>query len=166
MSHSVGGAAVRSTVGDMRNTLLVLHILGVATWFGANMVLAFASPRAAHASAETRLWWASTQGAMARVLYNVAGILVLITGVVLVLDSDFVSFADTFVTVGFIAVIVGAVLGMVVFGPGSRKVVDAIERGDEAEERSLNSRLAVFGAIDSLVLVFAIAAMVGKWGLG
>ncbi len=157
---------MRSTVDHMRNTLLVLHILGVATWFGANMVLAFAGPRAAHASAETRLWWATTQGAMARVLYNVAGIVVLITGVVLVLDSDFLSFADTFVTIGFVAVLIGAVLGMAVFGPGSRKIADAIERGDEAEERSLNNRLAVFGAIDSLVLVFAIAAMVGKWGLG
>jgi uncharacterized membrane protein len=150
----------------MRNTLLVLHILGVATWFGANMVLAFAGPRAAHATAETRRWWAETQGSMARVLYNVAGVLVLITGVGLVLDSDFVAFSDTFVTVGFLAVIIGAVLGMAVFGPGTRKLADAIEAGDEATEKSLNGRLAVFGAIDSLVLVFAIAAMVGKWGLG
>lgn len=149
----------------MRNTLLVLHILGVATWFGANMVLAFAGPRVAHASAETRRWWAETQGSMARVLYNVAGILVLITGVGLVLDSG-VSFGSTFVTVGFLAVIIGAVLGMAVFGPGTRRLAAAIEAGDEATEKSLNGRLAVFGAIDSLVLVFAVAAMVGKWGLG
>lgn len=150
----------------MRNTLLVLHILGVATWFGANMVLAFAGPRAAHATAETRRWWAETQGAMARVLYNVAGILVLLTGVGLVLDSEVASFADPFISIGFAAVIVGAVLGMAVFGPGSRKLVAAIDAGDESTERSLNGRLAVFGAIDSLVLVFAVAAMVGKWGLG
>jgi hypothetical protein len=91
---------------------------------------------------------------------------VLITGVGLVLDSDFVAFSDTFVTVGFLAVIIGAVLGMAVFGPGTRKLADAIEAGDETTEKSLNSRLAVFGAIDSLVLVFTIAAMVGKWGLG
>lgn len=148
----------------MRNTLLVLHILGVATWFGANMVLAFAGPRAANATAETRRWWAETQGSMARVLYNVAGVLVLITGVGLVLDSG-VSFGSTFVTVGFVAVIIGAVLGMAVFGPGTRKLAAAIEAGDEATEKSLNGRLAVFGAIDSLVIVFAIAAMVGKWGL-
>jgi uncharacterized membrane protein len=148
----------------MRNTLLVLHILGVATWFGANMVLAFAGPRAAHASAETRRWWAETQGSMARVLYNVAGILVLVTGVGLVLDSG-VSFGSTFVTVGFLAVIIGAVLGMAVFGPGTRRLAAAIDSGDEATEKSLNGRLAVFGAIDSLVIVFAVAAMVGKWGL-
>ena len=150
----------------MRNTLLVLHILGVATWFGANMVLAFAGPRTLNAPVEARLWWAATQGAMARVLYNVAGILVLLTGVGLVLDSDFVSFADPFISIGFVAVIIGAGLGMAVFGPGSRKLTAAIEAGDAAEERSLNARLGVLGAIDSLVLVFTIAAMVGKWGLG
>lgn len=148
----------------MRNTLLVLHILGVAAWFGANMVLAFAGPRVASASAETRRWWAETQGAMARVLYNVAGVLVLITGVALVLDGG-AEFSSTFVSIGFLAVIVGAGLGMAVFGPGSRKLVAAIDAGDTATEKSLNGRLAVFGAIDSLVLVFTVAAMVGKWGL-
>jgi hypothetical protein len=53
-----------------------------------------------------------------------------------------------------------------VFGPGTRRLAAAIEAGDEATEKSLNGRLAVFGAIDSLVIVFAVAAMVGKWGLG
>ena len=57
----------------MRNTLLVLHILGVATWFGANMVLAFAGPRTLNAPVEARLWWAATQGAMARVQWADAG---------------------------------------------------------------------------------------------
>lgn len=150
----------------MRNTLLVLHILGVATWFGANMVLAFTGPRASQAGAETRRWWAQTQGAMARVLYNVAGVLVLLTGIGLVLDSDFIEFSDTFVTIGFLAVIIGAVLGMAVFGPGSRRLVAAIDASDQATEKSLNGRLAVFGAIDSVILVLAVAAMVGKWGLG
>ena len=102
----------------MRQTLLVLHIIGVATWFGANMVQAFAGARVGSAEASTRLWWAETQGAMARVLYNVAGILVLLTGVGLVLDSDFITFSDMFVSIGFLAVIIGAVLGMAVFGPG------------------------------------------------
>lgn len=150
----------------MRDTLLVLHLIGVAVWLGGNVVLAFAGPRNAAAPTEARLWWAQTQGAMARVLYNVAGILVLITGVGLVLDSEVIEFSDTFVTIGFLAVIIGAVLGMAVFGPGSRKLTAAIESGDDATEKSLNGRLAVFGLLDTLVVVFTIAAMVGAWGLG
>ena len=150
----------------MRNTLLVLHLIGVAIWLGGNVVLAFAGPRSAAAPTEARLWWAQTQGAMARVLYNVAGILVLVTGIGLVLDNEVIEFSDTFVTIGFVAVIVGAVLGMAVFGPGSRKLTAAIEAGDASTEKSLNSRLAVFGLLDTLVVIFTIAAMVGAWGLG
>ncbi len=149
----------------MRQTLLVLHIIGVATWLGGNLVLAFVGPRIGSAEASTRVWWAETQGAMARVLYNIAGILVLITGVGLVLESDFFEFSNMFVSLGFLAVIVGAVLGMAVFGPGSRALAAAIRDGDAEAERSMSARLTAFGVLDTIVVVITIVAMVGKWGL-
>jgi uncharacterized membrane protein len=149
----------------MRNTLLILHIIGVAIWLGGNIVLAFVGPRVGTAEASTRVWWAETQGAMARVLYNVAGILVLVTGVAMVLDSDFVKFSSAFISIGFLAVIVGAVLGMAVFGPGSRKLAAAIREGDTDTERAVTARLTAFGVLDSIVVVITIVAMVGKWGL-
>ncbi len=149
----------------MRQTLLVLHIIGVATWLGGNLVLAFAGPRIGAAEATTRIWWAETQGAMARVLYNIAGILVLVTGVGLVLESDFFEFSNMFVSIGFLAVIIGAVLGMAVFGPGSRALAAAIRDGDAAAERSVSARLTAFGVLDTIVVVVTIVAMVGKWGL-
>lgn len=149
----------------MRTFLLVLHIIGVALWLGANGVLAFTGPRTASASDEVRAWWADTQGAMVRVLYNVAGVLVLITGLALVVRSGSpFEFSNAFVSIGFLAVIIGAVLGMAVFGPGSRKLSAAIRGGDTATERSLNSRLQAFGILDTVVLVVTIVAMVGKWG--
>lgn len=150
----------------MHDTLLILHIIGVAIWLGGNAVLAFVGPRISTAEPATRVWWADTQGAMARVLYNVAGILVLVTGVALVIDSDFYSFSNAFVSIGFVAVIIGAVLGMTVFGPGSRNLSAAISAGDADEERSLTARLTAFGIIDTLVVVITIVAMVGKWGFG
>lgn len=148
----------------MRTFLLVLHIIGVAIWLGANGVTAFTSPRVAAASDEVRAWWTDNLGAMARVLYNVAGIAVLITGVLLVLETNY-EFSDAFVSIGFLAVIIGAVLGMAVFGPGSRKLSEAIHRNDASTERTLTSRLAAFGILDSLVLIVTIVAMVAKWGV-
>ena len=104
---------------------------------------------------------------MARVLYNVAGVGVLLTGILLVVSSDGeFEFKNAFVSVGFLAVVVGAGLGMAVFGPGSRQLDAAIERGDEAQERAINNKLAMFGIIDSLVLIVTVVAMVAKWGLG
>ena len=149
----------------MRQTLLVLHIIGVAAWLGGNLVLAFVGPRIGSAEATTRVWWAETQGAMARVLYNIAGILVLVTGVGLVLQSDFFEFSNMFVSLGFLAVIIGAVLGMVVFGPGSRALAAAIRDGDAEAERTVSARLTAFGVLDTLVVVVTIVAMVAKWGL-
>jgi hypothetical protein len=151
----------------VRTTLLVLHIIGVAIWLGANGVLAFAGPRAASAGPEVRAWWADTQGAMARVLYNVAGVLVLLTGLALVLRSGSpFAFSDTFVSIGFLAVIIGAGLGMAVFGPGSRALSAAVRSNDGEAERQVSSRLQAFGILDTLVLVVTIVAMVGKWGWG
>ena len=102
---------------------------------------------------------------MARVLYNIAGILVLVTGVGLVLDSDFFEFSDMFVSIGFLAVIIGAVLGMAVFGPGSRALAAAIRDGDAEAERTVSARLTAFGVLDTIVVVVTIVAMVAKWGL-
>ena len=132
----------------MRQTLLILHIIGVAIWLGGNVVLAFVGPRIGAAEATTRIWWAETQGAMARVLYNVAGILVLVTGVGLVLTSDFYEFSNMFVSIGFLAILVGAGLGMAVFGPGSRALAAAVRDGDADAERAITARLTAFGALD------------------
>lgn len=151
----------------MFTTLLVLHIVGVALWLGGNAVLAFVGPRTSEASAEVRAWWADTQGAMARALYNAAGVLVLITGIALVVrDGSAFKFSNTFVSIGFAAVIIGAVLGMAVFGPGTRKLAAAVRSGDAADEKALTSKLTAFGILDTVVVVVTIVAMVGQWGVG
>lgn len=147
----------------MRNLLLVLHILAAAIWLGANAVQAFAGPRSESASREARAWWADTTGAMAKVLYNVAGVVILLSGVGLVVESEVWTFSERFVSVGFAAVIIGAVLGMVVFGPGSRRLSEAIHRGDVQTEQATASRLRLFGLLDTIVVVVAVVAMVAKW---
>ncbi len=150
----------------MRTTLLALHIIGAGTWLGANIVQAFMSSRIPNASAEVRRWWAESLGSMTRIVYNGAAVLILVTGVWMVLRTDYFSFSDTFISIGFLAILVGAVLGMAVFGPGLRQLAAAIGDGDQAAEASVTRRLTTFGIIDTLVVVVTIVAMVAKWGLG
>lgn len=147
----------------MHTTMLVLHLIGVAAWLGGNLTLAFAGSMSGGADPVARRWWAVAQGSMARIYFSLAATLVLVTGVVLVLDEDGVEFSDTFVSIGFLAVIVGLVLGIFVFGPGTRQIVGAIDDGDAAAERAGNSRLAINGVVSSLVLVVTIVAMVAGW---
>ena len=151
----------------MRNGLLLLHIIFVSIWLGANLLQGFVSPYVSKANKEARLWWAQTQGIMARIWYNVAGIGVLLTGILLVVRSgdDAIDFSDTFVTVGFLAVIVGAALGMSVFGPGSRQLVEAIENDDTEQEAELSKKLGLFGGLDSLIIIVTIWMMIDKTGL-
>ena len=149
------------------NLLLVLHILGAATWLGANVAQAFLGSMVVGASPEVRLWWSESGEKMAKVLYNVAGILVLATGLGLVIgssDPGGFSFASAFVSIGFAAVIVGAVLGITVFAPKNRALAQAIRDGDVEAESKIRSTIMAFGLLDTLVVVFTIGAMVYKIG--
>lgn len=152
------------TIQRMYAFLKFIHIAAVATWFGANMVQAFVSRSAVTSSREVRLWWSDNLLAMARILYNVAGIVVLFTGIGLVIDTD-ISMGSTFVSIGFLAVVVGAVLGMAVFAPGLRKYSAAVKEGNESEAKAIWDRLGMFGILDSAILLLAIFAMVDKWGV-
>ncbi|MCP4437012.1 MAG: hypothetical protein GY812_16140 [Actinomycetia bacterium] len=151
----------------MRNTLLVIHIIAVAAWLGANLTMAFAGSMTRGADVAARRWWAAAQGNLARVYKSIAATVVLITGVWLVLLTvegvRLFEFSDPFVSIGFLVVIVGAGLGIFVFGPGCRQIVASIDSGDAQGEARATNRLSVVGLVDTLLVVLAIVAMVGGW---
>lgn len=149
---------------ELRDVMLILHIVGVATWLGANMVqFAMIRPVRAHGG-EAAAAWARMAAGLGRTLYMPAGLLVLATGIVLVLDSSVYTFGSLFVTIGMSVVIVGAILGPVVFGPGGERVAGAIESGDTTAVRREESRVTRFAVLDTVLVLFALAAMVMRWG--
>ena len=143
-----------------RDILLVFHIAGAGTWLGANIVQAVVPPAAARAGTATLAGWYRITSILARRLYIPAAMLILLTGVLLVLQSDAYGFGDLFVTIGFAMIIVGAVLGVVVFGPGGETAAEAVETEDVSKIRSAVAKLSTWGVVDTLLLLFTIAAMV------
>lgn len=143
-----------------REVLLVLHIAGAGTWLGANVVQAVVPPLAARSGAAVLAGWYRITSVMARRLYMPAAIVILITGVLLVLDSDAYGFGSVFVTIGFGMIVVGAVLGIVVFGPGGETAADAVESGEQSTIQTAVARLTRWGLIDTLLLLFTITVMV------
>jgi len=143
-----------------RNILLVLHIVGAGTWLGANVVQAVVPPAAARLGKETLVGWYRLSSLLARRLYIPAAILILITGVLLVVENEAYGFGATFVTIGMVMIVVGAVLGMTVFGPGGEAAAAAVESEDEAMIRSAVAWLTRWGLVDTLLLLFTITAMV------
>lgn len=143
-----------------RDILLVLHIVGVGTWFGANIVQAVVPPVAARAGKAALAGWYRVSADLSRRLYMPAAILILVTGVALVINSDAYGFGSIFVTIGLGMIIVGAVLGIVVFAPGAEAAADAVESEDQSSIRSSVSRLTAWGLVDTLLLLVTITAMV------
>lgn len=146
-----------------RNVLLMLHIVAVGTWLGANVVQAIVPGILGPESSATAAWFRATEK-LSRFLYIPAGVTVLVTGILLVLNSDLYGFGSAFVGIGFTAVVIGAVLGSVVFGPKSLQIAEAIESGDMSTANRVRGVAGRFGALDTLIIVFTIFAMVSKLG--
>lgn len=147
-----------------RDILLVLHIAGVGTWFGANIMQAVVPGLIGPTSAAAASWFRVTEKLATR-LYIPAGVTILVTGILLVLDSSQYGFGSVFVTIGFAAVIIGAVLGSAVFGPKSRAIADALDSGDTVLADKTRATTGQFGALDTLIVLFTIYAMVAKIGV-
>ncbi len=150
---------------DLREIMLVLHIAGVGAWLGGNVIQAMVPTMAAKQGEETAAGWYRIAGRLSTRLYMPAAILILVTGVILVLQSgEAYSFGSVFVTMGFVMIVIGALLGKFVFEPGSERAAVAIESGDQGAIKTAVSRLATFGTVDTLLLLFTITAMVVRLG--
>lgn len=146
-----------------RDILLVLHIAGAGTWLGANVVQAVVPPAMARTGTGALAGWYRTTKQLSTRLYIPASLLILVTGVLLVLQSDAYGFGSTFVTVGFGMIILGGILGRFVFEPGGETAAAAAESADAGAIRAAAGRLATFGAIDTLLLLFTMTVMVLRW---
>ena len=149
---------------ELRDILLVVHIAAAGTWLGANVMQAMVPSLAARQGPQTAAGWYRVTAQLSTRLYMPIGIVVLITGVWMVLDGDDFSFADAFVGIGFTMIVVGALLGKFVFEPGSMRAAEAVESGDKGAIKTAAGRLAAFGTVDTLLLVFTITAMVLRLG--
>jgi hypothetical protein len=149
---------------ELRDILLVLHIAAAGTWFGANIVQAVAPPLSARQSPQAAAGWYRIAAGLSSRLYMPVGILVAVTGIWMVLISDTFGFGSVFVGIGLAVVVIGALLGIFVFEPGSKRAAVAIESGDSGAIKAATRRLAAFGTVDTLLLLLAITVMVLKLG--
>ena len=147
----------------MDELLLFFHIAAAGTWIGGNVAQLVLKPRFRSPSASSSFWLATVD--MGRKQYTPAALVLLGTGLWIVARNDAFDYENLFVAIGVVAVVIGAVLGMAVFAPQGRKAAQLREAGREADAVAVERRLALFGGIDTVVVLVAIAAMVWKWGL-
>jgi uncharacterized membrane protein len=145
--------------------LLFIHILAVTAWLGANVTQFVVTPAMQKTGGAPAAEWMRQVVRLGTRVYTPAAVLILVTGVWMVLRDSLFEFEQVFVTVGFITVIVGMALGMRVFGPGRRDVAALHDAGDETAAAVAHRRLAVFGIVDTALVVITIWMMVDKTGL-
>ncbi len=151
----------------MRDTLLTIHILAAGAWIGANVVQFMVNPRISAQSSAIAAHWHRTVVGFMRYLYMPASLIVLITGLLLVtaVDDSPYEMSDAFVSIGFLAVIIGAGLGMGFFAPQGRKAAAAYDGEDKRAAGAIEQKIAIAGLVDMAVIVVTVVAMVSKWGV-
>lgn len=148
---------------DWAHILLIIHIAAAGAWLGGNLVQAVVPPLAARHGVAVAAGWYRVTAALSARFYMPAAILIVLTGVIMVALKDDYGFSATFVSIGFAMVIVGALLGKFVFEPGGEAAAEAVESGDQSRIRAATGRLAAFGTVDTLLLLFTFTAMVFGW---
>ena len=147
------------------NVLLVLHLLAMAVWFGANVAIGVTHGRAVGASNEIIGWLAGVQRMVSMRIKSAAFLVLFVTGMGLVgMSKEIFKMSDPFVSVGFFAIILGGALGGMVYAPRSRAVEAAAKDGDAAAIKRHNDKMGLIGMVESLVVVITVLFMVFKWG--
>ena len=149
----------------LRELLLFIHILAAGTWLGASVTQLVVNPVMQRTGGSSAAAWMRQTARMGRVVYMPAAVVLLLTGTWMVIREPVYEFEQLFVTFGVLMVILGAVLGMRVFGPGGEQSASLHEAGDEAAAAPINARLRMWALIDMAALVFTIYAMVKRLGI-
>lgn len=149
----------------MREVLLIIHLVAVSLWLGGSVMHGVITTRmASSGSLEARTHLARIGTMLGTTFYMPMAVLTLLSGIGLVLLGDAYSFGDLFVSVGFLAIIVAAVLGPVKFKPLSERVVEAYAAGDEAGGDAASRQIMTWSTVNTTLILVALVLMVLKPG--
>lgn len=147
----------------MYEVLLILHILGAGTWIGASVVQWVTTNRLTARGGEAAASWHETIAWWGRVVYSPAAIVLLATGIALVIDVGY-DWGATFISIGFLAIIAGAAIGITKLAKGSERAAAAFSAGDNAAGEAAIKATMPWAALDSAIVLLAVVSMVYRWG--
>jgi uncharacterized membrane protein len=150
-------------IGDFDAWLKFVHVVAAVFWVGGSLLAIVLAARIMRAGPERRIGYAEDMLVVGR-LFAIAGITVLLAGIWLVFRVDAWDWDQAWISIGFIGVAVGAVLGPAFYTPQGKALIAEIRAGDpEAAARS--RRFGMVSMIETAILVVVVWAMVFKPGL-
>lgn len=148
----------------MHNVLLVIHVLSVIVWLGAGVGATFIGARLTAEGGSVAVTWLRLGESMGPRLYGPASGLTLLSGIGLVLTSDAYSFGSLFVILGLTVWVLVAIGNGAFAAPREKKLLKATEEDDEPARRESISVLNRFVAVEYVLLVAVVVAMIFRWG--
>jgi len=146
-------------------TLLVTHILSAAAWIGGGFFNGFVGPRMAKAGGESALTWLRVVLDASLKFFLPAGIVTLLSGMLLVIVDDTYEWGDLFVGIGMAVVVIAVIVVFTVMVPSTRRALIAAEGGDFPNVGVNARRAALGGQVIAVLLVLTEIAMVIRLGV-
>jgi uncharacterized membrane protein len=146
--------------------LLLVHILAVTVWIGGLFMLGVIFERSQRSNDEATVLGLSKMGEfLGKAVFNPAGIITLAAGIWLVIEADY-EFSEAWISIGFLGIATGAILGMAYYPKAYRRVQAAIETDGLLSNQTLASlrTLRLVSSLEWLFLIVVVWAMVFKPG--
>ena len=148
---------------DAYGVMKLLHIAAAVVWVGGATFLTIYGMRIAATKVSHRVAFAN-QALFAGRVFMISAIVVLAAGIWLVVDGPW-EWSDAFISIGFLGIALGAVLGPAFYAPQSKALIAELESGDEAAAEARSKRLGMVSTLEVVFLFVVIWAMVYKPGL-
>ena len=149
----------------MGEVLLFIHVTAVAVWIGAGVTQLVVGPAMGRLGGAGAATWMRQTVRLGRVLFSPAAVLVLISGIWMVARESVYEYEQAFVVIGFVAVVLGAFLGMRVYGPRGKEIAALHETGEAELAAQKQQRLLTIAAAEIAFLLFTVWAMINRLGL-
>lgn len=150
-------------VGDLDAWLKLVHIVAVIFWVGGSLLVQVFAARMTRADAARRIGLGEDMLLIGR-LFAVAGVIVLAAGAWLVFRIDAWDWDQAWISIGFVGVAVGAVLGPAFHTPQITALIAETKAGDPTAA-ARNRRLGTVSSLEAAILLVVVWAMVFKPGL-
>ena len=146
--------------------LKLVHVVAVIIWLGGSFMLGFILEKAQASEDEaTVLGITKMAEFIGKAVFNPAGIITLLAGIWLVIEADY-EFSEAWISIGFLGVALGAILGMAFYPKALKAVQDGIEADGLLGNDTLGAlrKLRLVSTIEWLLLIMVVGAMVFKPG--
>lgn len=143
---------------------LLLHILSAMIWFGGSVLMTIFGIRVARDRSQERSLAFARDADAAGKLFAISGISTALWGILLVADVGVGDWEETWVVIGIIGILWGAVVGMAYFTPQTKKLISQLESGDVVGGGATASRIAMVARVEIVVLLVVTWAMVVQPG--